>query len=124
MRSSTPCTLAVIILAASAVLSDSISANAADPFNRPLSEPVGFGDLDLSKPPEVEELYKRVKRAARNVCRPYSSLHARYMRARCMDAAIARAVRDVGNVALTARHTAANAQRSRTERWKSAGVRP
>lgn len=121
-RSSVLLTFAVV--AASAALNVSASEVIAS-FNGPLVQPVHFGDLDLSKPAGVDMLLKRVRRAAQNVCRPLTSVHYWPQRAKCIDRAMAAAIRDVDNVALTARYLAtAKGQRKRTERWNSAGVRP
>jgi UrcA family protein len=101
------------------------AAQSMTPFNGSISEPVHFGDLDLSKPAEVEVLLKRVRRAARNVCSPLTSRHFWPQRSKCIERAMANAIREVDNVALTARYLAAgDGQRKRTERWNSAGVRP
>jgi UrcA family protein len=101
------------------------AADRTTPFSGSLTEPVHFGDLDLSKPAEVEVLLKRMRRAARNVCSPLTSRHFWQQRSKCIDRAMANAIRDVDNIALTNRYlAAADGQRKRTERWNSAGVRP
>ena len=120
--SSVPLTFAVV---AAFVALNASAAEIATPSNASLSQQVPFGDLDLSKPAGVETLFKRVRRAARNVCSPLTSKYFWPQYAKCIDTATARAIREVDNVALTTRYlAAANGQRKRTERWNSAGVRP
>lgn len=116
--------LACAIVAAFVALNVCASEVSA-PANGALSQAVYFGDLDLREPAGVETLLKRVRRAAQNVCDPLTSRHFWPQRAKCIDTAMANAIREVDNVALTSRYlAAANAQRRRTERWNSAGVRP
>lgn len=116
--------LAVAVVAAFVALNVS-AAEINAPLNGSLTQPVHFGDLDLSTLVGVETLLKRVRRAARNVCSPLTSRHFWPQRAKCIDRAMAAAIREVDNVALTARYLATtNGQRKRTERWNSAGVRP
>ena len=115
---------AFAIVAAFVALNVSASEVIAS-LNGSLTQAVHFGDLDLSTPAGVETLLKRVRRAARNVCTPLTSVHFRPQRAKCIDKAMANAIREVDNIALTTRYLAAeNGQRKRTERWNSAGVRP
>lgn len=116
--------VACAFVAAFAALNVSV-AQSITPFNGSFTEAVHFGDLDLSKPAEVEVLLKRVRRAAQNVCDPLTSRHFWPQRSKCIQRAMANAIREVDNTALTARYlAAADGQRKRTERWNSAGVRP
>jgi len=64
---------------------------------------VRFADLDLTRPAAAQELYRRIKRAAREVCAVYGP--GGYVRG-CADDAIARAVAKVGSPLLRARHEA------------------
>jgi UrcA family protein len=114
------CAFVAVFVAVSVSAAQSIT-----PFNGSITQPVHFGDLDLSKPAEVEILFKRVRHAARNVCSPLTSRHLWPQRAKCIDRAMANAIKEVDNLALTTRYlAAAKGQRKRTERWNSAGVRP
>jgi UrcA family protein len=66
---------------------------------------VRFAELDLTRPAGAEELYRRIQRAAREVCqidgwRGYASME-------CINSAIARAVAAVNTPLLTAHHQAA-----------------
>jgi UrcA family protein len=71
-------------------------------------ETVKFGDLDLTRPAAAQELYRRIERAASDVCDPYvPGSYVRSIRYRdCMDQAIGRAVADVAAPLLTARYEA------------------
>ena len=70
---------------------------------------VSYADLDLARPAGAQELYHRIRRAARDVCETsYDRLgHDRH----CIAQAIARAVAEVGAPLLTTRHLAAEAAR-------------
>jgi UrcA family protein len=90
------CTFGTSVATAAPVTDDSAS-----------SEVVRFKDLNLANPKDAATLYKRISRAARNVC--WNSLsvadgsrmtHA----ARCYDATMDRAISDVNSPALTALH--------------------
>ena len=69
----------------------SVSAAAApDRDGEPVTKTVRFGDLDLSSAGGAQELYERIKWAARIVCRDsasYRSMHA--CRARAVETAVA-----------------------------------
>jgi len=66
-------------------------------------EVVRFADLDLTRPAGAHELYRRIQRAAREVCERYGP--AGYDRS-CADQAIARAVATVGAPLLRAHYEA------------------
>ena len=78
----------------------SLAAVPADDARR---EVVRFTDLDLTRPAGAQELYRRIKYAAHNVCGTFDRLG---YDPRCADQAIGRAVADVGAPLLTARHAA------------------
>ena len=84
-----------------AISLNSLAAAAPDGVRQ---ETVKFGDLDLTRPAGVQELYRRIEHAARDVCDPYvPGRHAVSMSYRdCMDQAIGRAVADVDVPLLTA----------------------
>ena len=71
------------------------------------SEIVRFADLDLTRPAGAQQLYRRIERAAHEVCAAYGPRG--YDRS-CADAAITRAVAEVGAPLLTA-HQQTLAQR-------------
>ena len=70
------------------------------------TETVRFADLDLTHPAGAQELYRRIKEAARNVCQPNDSVVYPSGYQECRSSAIARAVTDVGAPLLTERHRA------------------
>jgi UrcA family protein len=74
-----------------------LAASSADDLRRQV---VRFGDLDLTRPAGAQELNRRLKNAARNVCESYDRLG--YDRS-CVDQAIARAIAAVGAPLLTSR---------------------
>jgi UrcA family protein len=61
---------------------------------------VKFADLDLTRPAGAQELYYRIRYAARNVCRTYDRLGADRD---CIEQAIERAVAEIGAPLLTRR---------------------
>lgn len=68
---------------------------------------VDFRDLDLTKMEDAAELHKRIAAAAYRVCRQHLDHHdlsSRKDYRLCMEAAINKAVHDVGNVNLTMVH--------------------
>lgn len=72
---------------------------------------VKFWDLNLATPSGTTELYRRIERAARRVCELDSGpMTAKrfYFRKQCEQTAIANAVRDVNNAALTAMYRQKN----------------
>jgi UrcA family protein len=64
--------------------------------------------LDLRKPADVDELYRRLNTAARRVCAPLESRSAATQVAwrECREDALQRAIAAVGNEALAQRHYA------------------
>jgi UrcA family protein len=76
---------------------------AAVPADDARREVVRFADLDLTRPAGAQELYRRIKHAARNVCETFDRLG---YDPSCVDQAIARAVADVDAPLLTARRQA------------------
>ncbi len=74
-----------------------LAASAPDDLRRQV---VKFGDLDLTRPAGAQELYRRLRNAARNVCESYDRLG--YDRS-CVEAAVARAIAEVGAPLLAAR---------------------
>lgn len=74
----------------------SLAAAPADEVRRQL---VRFADLDLTRPAGAQELYRRIRHAAREVCE--ISGPGGYDR-NCAERAIARAVAEVGAPLLTA----------------------
>ncbi len=67
---------------------------------------VSYADLNLAAPNGVAALYQRVYYAASNVCAPLDGRElGRHIRFRqCVDAAVAKAVSDVGQEPLTTYH--------------------
>jgi UrcA family protein len=79
---------------------------AADASASVRQEVVKFGDLDLTRPDGAQELYRRIKHAARDVCETVSSGGSAVAIANlmCTDQAIARAVTTVDSPLLTQRY--------------------
>jgi UrcA family protein len=79
-----------------------VTAQAADDVLP--SKKVSYADLDISQPAGAKALYGRIVKAAREVCNytGYDQLGAAQVRNRCIDYAIAKAVKDVGSPALSA----------------------
>jgi UrcA family protein len=69
---------------------------------------VRFSDLDLSKQQSTQDLYARLQRASRAVCREFEgrSVSESRLYAQCYEQALDTAVERVGNTALTALHEA------------------
>jgi UrcA family protein len=68
------------------------------------SKRVSYADLDISTPAGAKVLYRRIVRAAKDVCEfsGFDSLGAAQLMNRCIDYAIDNAVKDVGAPALSA----------------------
>jgi UrcA family protein len=77
-----------------------LASTASEELHR---EVVRFADLDLTRPAGAQQLYRRIERAAHEVCAAYGP--GGYDRS-CADAAIARAVAEVGAPLLTAHQQA------------------
>jgi UrcA family protein len=95
-----------ILLAVSAVAIGALSiagAGAADQHD-PYSASVRFSDLNIHTPEGIATLYRRIRRAAEAVCRPYEIRElAQETGARiCFDDAVANAVKSVNLPSLTA----------------------
>jgi UrcA family protein len=69
---------------------------------------VSFHDLDLSRPEDTRELYRRLQHAARRVCpeAPTMDLMSQSLSKHCLDAALERAVEQVHVPQLLALHRA------------------
>jgi UrcA family protein len=105
-----PRRLDILAVSAFALLS-ALSHGRAAAADTPPSEQVRYADLDLNRPAGIETLYRRLSQSARNVCESYTSSRTRDMqwqRRRCVALAMANAVKDVGNPALTARFLGAS----------------
>ena len=93
--------LATTLIGALTLHAVSTAAFAAAPPDDVRRQVVTFADLDLTRPAGAQELYRRIKSAARSVCETYDGL----TRDRnCEEQAVARAVGDVGAPLLKARH--------------------
>ena len=96
----------VSVAAAAAVSLLSLSANAAERTgDSALSKAVKTGDLDLAKSDDVQMLNARLRDAANDVCSAEARRHWSHTRRpvplgwreRCVNDAVAAAVREVGN---------------------------
>lgn len=100
--------VATLVGAGTASASDNVVAR---------SKVVKYDDLNLSTQAGVERLYTRIRSAARTVCGPtYGASLATApatsaRRRRCMDDAIASAVKQVDNTILTAMHNSKSTKR-------------
>lgn len=72
------------------------------------SQEVSFADLDLSRDQGAEQLYRRIRAAAREVCwtAGVSAVFMRPKMRRCANEAVARAIADVNAPLLTRYHVA------------------
>jgi UrcA family protein len=80
---------------------------AVAPSNELRTETVRFADLDLTRAAGAQELYRRIRQAAREVCQADGSsvwYPSGYLE--CRSTAIARAVTDIGAPLLTEYHRA------------------
>lgn len=75
---------------------------------------VRYGDLDLSREEGLRVLYRRLRQAAAQVCRPEEGrdLTRRRRSRECREAAISDAVARSGNARLSAMHAARGASRA------------
>ena len=100
--------LVLASLAAACLTVTSIAVRAADTFSEaePMKKTVTYGDLNLSVPRGVEQLYRRIVVAAHQVCGAQDgrSLQAKEEFSICTQQSIARAVVAVDQPALTALH--------------------
>jgi UrcA family protein len=76
----------------------------ADGLGNPLSYHVKYGDLDLTHPAGVNELYNRIQVASQEVCAPWSALELQRVQIynACVTDAMSRAVAGFKQPALTA----------------------
>jgi UrcA family protein len=67
---------------------------------------VNYADLDVSKPAGAQQLYQRIKSAARKVCAPLNGkdLHRMFLWRDCYEQAVADAVATIDRPALSALH--------------------
>ena len=102
------------LAAATALSLFALSASAIEPPEvAGLSKKVKMWDLDLAKSEDVQTLYERLRTAANDVCREEAQRHWQSTRRavplgwtdRCINDAVAAAVRDVGNRRLATLHT-------------------
>ena len=111
--------LATMIVGALTLYAISPSGLAAPAPEELRREVVRFADLDLTQPAGARQLYRRIERAAHEVCAGYGPHD--YDR-RCAQAAIGRAVAEVGAPLLTvhqqtlAHREALHAQQARLDR--------
>jgi UrcA family protein len=86
-----------------AVSAGANAANATDSIGIPLSHPVSYSDLDLTRTAGAETLYRRIKSAADAVCSPLDGarITAKVNRIACISGAVERAVKQVNEPLLT-----------------------
>ena len=75
---------------------------------------ISYADLDLARTDHASELYTRIERAARNLCRVSYGPNARALvtERKCNEKAVDEAVQSVGNANLTAVYVAKTGKRS------------
>lgn len=90
--------LATVAFAVPAFAADSVS------LDEPATRAVSYGDLDLGSREGVQSLYGRLRYAARVVCTVHEGqrIEQRMAHRRCMNDALATAVREVDDPGLTA----------------------
>jgi UrcA family protein len=94
--------LPATVIAALTLYAVSPAGCAAAPTDDVRQQVVKFADLDLTRPTGAQELYYRIRYAARNVCHTYDQFSDRD----CIEQAIERAVADIGAPLLTRRYHA------------------
>ena len=103
-------TFVLATFAAASLAVTATGARAAEPAREPGAEPtkmlVKYGDLNLSNPRAVEELYQRIVGAARQVCESGEnrSLQVKTRDWICKKQSIAHAVAVINQPSLTALH--------------------
>jgi UrcA family protein len=100
-----------LLAAVSCVALTGVAAAAPDTSNRIT---VRYGDLNLSTEDGVQQLYGRIRAAAKTVCgSPYGMvpLMVKESRRKCVDEAVAGAVSKVDNGILTAMHSGRSSRR-------------
>jgi UrcA family protein len=107
--------VALLTLSASAmagVSARNAAASGSDPYAR--HREVSYSDLDLTRVADAAELYGRIERTAREVCRTYNGPTAKAVRIErvCAEKAIEDAVRSVSNTNLTAVHQSRTSKRA------------
>lgn len=100
-----------VAMSAIAVLAIGATAHADDATTRVGGHQtvIRMHDLDLSQDADVRKLYSRLRRAADSVCEQIPNdrdLRAKRLYKECYQDTLARAVKSVGNSALTAMHAA------------------
>ena len=93
--------IAALVLSVSAVCAAPASATGA--IDNPLTHPVSYQDLDLTRPAGAATLYQRIKSAAENVCAPLNGkqMIEKVSRNACVASALERAVKHVNEPILT-----------------------
>src|SRR5215472_7842270 len=91
--------LATTLIGALTLYATATGSLAAAPADDVPHQVVKFADLDLTRPAGAQELYRRIKYAARDVCETFDRLG---YDPQCVNQAIAGAVADVGAPLLTA----------------------
>jgi UrcA family protein len=97
---------ALLSLCSAAALS-LVAGNALAAY--PLQKIVRYSDLDLANTQDAQELYTRLERAAKSVCRETfvgRDLTSKNLRLSCEAEAIDEAVAEIDSASLTALHTA------------------
>ena len=95
-----------LVIAAASMIAAVASAKGEDGR---VSTVVSYGDLNLSQPSDVAQLYTRLKYAAEKVCYvtdDYHNLRLKQLQADCMQGALNRAVATVNEPRLTQLHAA------------------
>jgi UrcA family protein len=98
--------LATLATACLAAASTVVQAADKSPDSEPVKKTVTYGDLNLANPQGVEQLYRRIVGAARQVCDDLDgrSLLEKEQFSICIKQSIARAVAAVDQPALTGLH--------------------
>jgi len=104
--------LATLATACLAVTSPVVHAADESPGSEPMKRTVTYGDLNLANPQGVEQLYRRIVGAARQVCGALDgrSLQEKAQFSICTKQSIARAVAAVDQPSLTALHAVKTGQ--------------
>jgi UrcA family protein len=107
MKSTATCHTLIGIAALAAVATANL-ATATPKADEPRSTVVHYADLDLTRPEDARQLYRRIKRAARTVCDNYPSSDIERLKeyGNCLGQAMTAAVEKVQSEQVTAIHRA------------------
>jgi UrcA family protein len=94
--------VACVILSSAPITMVAVAAQAGESADAPRHMVVSFRDLNLSSTEGIAVLYKRIKRAAQEVCGDWDSTRLSQIQSQsCVNDAVSRAIAQVNNPMLT-----------------------